>query len=39
MAVGGALGTEFAGPSSRTAFYATVGVSVDFDLPAFGKAR
>ena len=39
VAVGGAVGTEFAGPGDRSPFYATVGVSVDFDLPAFGKAR
>jgi hypothetical protein len=39
VAVGAAVGTELAGPRDRAPFFATVGVSVDFDLPAFGKAR
>ena len=38
VAVDAAIGSEFAGPRDRSPFYATVGLSFDFDLPAFGKA-
>ena len=37
IAFGGAVGTEIAGPRDRSPFFATLGMSVDFDLPAFGK--
>ena len=37
IAFGGAVGTEVAGPRDRSPFFATLGLSVDFDLPAFGK--
>jgi hypothetical protein len=39
VAVGAAVGTEFAGPRDRSPFFTTFGLSLDFDLPAFGKAR
>jgi hypothetical protein len=37
IAFGGAVGTEVAGPRDRSPFFATLGMSVDFDLPAVGK--
>jgi hypothetical protein len=38
VAIGAALGSEFAGPGARAPLYATVGISVDFDVPVFRKA-
>jgi hypothetical protein len=37
VAFGGAIGTEFAGPGSRSPFYATFGMSIGFELPALRK--
>jgi hypothetical protein len=37
VALGGAVGREVAGPRDRSPFFATLGMSVDFELPAIGK--
>jgi hypothetical protein len=37
VAVGGAIGRDVAGPRDRSPFFATLGMSVDFELPAFQK--
>jgi hypothetical protein len=37
VAFGGAVGTEVAGPRNRSPFFATLGISIDFDVPALGK--
>jgi hypothetical protein len=37
VAIGAAIGSEFWGPRDRSPFYATAGISFDFELPAFGR--
>jgi len=37
VAFDGAVGTEVTGPRDRSPFFARVGLSIDFDLPAFRK--
>jgi hypothetical protein len=39
VAIGGAVGSEVAGPHTRSPLYATIGISVDFDMTAFHKAK
>ena len=39
LAVGAAAGSEFVGPRDRTVFYATFGLTLDFELPAVGGSR
>jgi hypothetical protein len=39
IAIHGAIGTEVAGPSARSAFFARAGVGIGFTGPAFGRAR
>jgi hypothetical protein len=39
IAIHGAIGTEVAGPSARSAFFARAGVGIGFTGPAFGRTR